>query len=90
MLQSKNNFILTIFEKRRKHARNKGWVAVITGGACSIGLALAKHWVKNGDKVVLADVSAEGLEKAALEIEGNLVTVICNVSMRQLQLIFET
>jgi NADP-dependent 3-hydroxy acid dehydrogenase YdfG len=50
----------------------KDSVAVITGGASGIGLALAKYWVKNGGKVVLGDVSAEGLEKAAAEIEGEV------------------
>ena len=34
----------------------KGSVAVITGGGGGIGLAVAKHWVQNGGKVVLGDV----------------------------------
>ena len=57
----------------------KDSVAVITGGASGIGLALAKYWVKNGGKVVLGDVSAEGLEKAAAEIEGDVAPVVCDV-----------
>jgi 3-oxoacyl-[acyl-carrier protein] reductase len=61
----------------------KDSVAVITGGASGIGLALAKYWVKNGGKVVLGDVSAEGLEKAAAEIEGEVATVACDVSKEE-------
>ena len=61
----------------------KDAVAVITGGASGIGLALARFWVKNGGKVVLADVSAEGLEKAAAEIGGEAATVLCDVSKEE-------
>ena len=61
----------------------KDSVAVITGGASGIGLALANYWVKNGGKVVLGDVSAEGLEKAAAEIEGEVATVVCDVSKEE-------
>ena len=31
-------------------------VAVITGGSGGIGLTLAKYWVENGGKVVIADI----------------------------------
>ena len=61
----------------------KDSVAVITGGASGIGLALAKYWSKNGGKVVLGDVSTEGLEKAATEIEGGVATVVCDVSKEE-------
>ena len=61
----------------------KDAVAVITGGASGIGLALAKYWAKNGGKVVLGDVSADGLEKAAAEIEGSAVTVVCDVAKEE-------
>ncbi len=40
----------------------KGAVAVITGSAGGIGEELAKYWVRQGGKVVLADVSSEGLD----------------------------
>ncbi len=61
----------------------KDAVAVITGGASGIGLALAKYWAKKGGKVALGDVSADGLEKAAAEIEGGAVTVVCDVSKEE-------
>jgi 3-oxoacyl-[acyl-carrier protein] reductase len=61
----------------------KDSVAVITGGASGIGLAIAKYWAKRGGKVVLGDISAEGLEKAAAEIEGDAATVVCDVTSEQ-------
>ena len=60
----------------------KGSVAVITGGAGGIGYAIAEHWVKNGGKVVLADVAAEPLEKAAAALTamgGEVATCVGNV-----------
>lgn len=61
----------------------KGSVAVITGGAGGIGFAIAEHWVKNGGKVVIGDVAAEPLEKAAAALQamgGQVATVVCNVT----------
>jgi 3-oxoacyl-[acyl-carrier protein] reductase len=55
----------------------KDAVAVITGAGGGIGEALAKFWVGQGGRVVLADVSAEGLGRVAAEIEalgGQVVT----------------
>lgn len=57
----------------------KDSVAVITGGASGIGLSVAKYWVQNGGKVVLGDVAEEALVKAKRDIEGEVVTVTCNV-----------
>lgn len=58
----------------------KDAVAVITGGASGIGLAMAKYWVQNGGKVVLADMAEELLTDAAREIQGEVCTVACNVT----------
>ena len=43
----------------------KGSVAVITGGGGGIGFSIAKYWVKNGGRVVIADISDQLLDKAA-------------------------
>jgi 3-oxoacyl-[acyl-carrier protein] reductase len=58
-------------------------VAVITGGAGGIGLAVAKYWVQNGGKVVIADLAEQLLEQAEAEIkalDGEVATVVCNVA----------
>jgi 3-oxoacyl-[acyl-carrier protein] reductase len=48
----------------------KDAVAVITGGAGGIGEELAKYWVRQGGKVVLSDISAEGLSRVEAEIKA--------------------
>jgi 3-oxoacyl-[acyl-carrier protein] reductase len=61
----------------------KDAVAVITGAAGGIGEELAKYWVRQGGKVVLGDISAEGLARLASEIKamgGSVATSICNVT----------
>jgi len=64
----------------------KGSVGVITGGGGGIGLCVAKHWVKNGGKVVIADVSEKLLAEAEAEIRamgGEVVSVPCNVAKEE-------
>ena len=60
-----------------------GKVAVVTGGASGIGLALARRFARDGMKLVLADVEAEPLEAAAKALEGEGAEVLaqrCDVS----------
>jgi len=47
--------------------RLEGRVAVITGGASGIGLAIARRYVEEGARVVLGDRNQEALAKAASE-----------------------
>lgn len=61
----------------------KGSVAVITGGASGIGLALAAYWLKNGGKVVIGDVVEDGLKKAKQDLSGPIETVLCNVTKEE-------
>ena len=58
-------------------------VAVITGGARGIGLALAKYWAERGGKVVLGDISPEDLERAVTEIKGDAVSLVCDVTREE-------
>ena len=55
-------------------------VAVITGGASGIGWALAKECAAQGMKVVLADIEAAPLEKAAAELAASGVEVLAVVT----------
>ena len=56
-----------------------GKVAVVTGGASGIGKALAKAFLGEGMKVVIADVEAGALERATAELgagaSGDLLLV---------------
>lgn len=61
----------------------KDAVAVITGGAGGIGEELAKYWVRQGGKVMLADISAQGLSRVEGELKalgGQVVTMVANVT----------
>ncbi len=58
----------------------KNSVAVVTGGASGIGLAFAEYWVREGGKVVLADVSESALTQAKADIGEQAVTLVCDVT----------
>lgn len=61
-------------------------VAVITGGAGGIGEELAKYWVRQGGKVILGDISAEGLSRVASEITamgGQVATLVCDTTKEE-------
>lgn len=58
----------------------KDSVAVITGGASGIGLSLAKYWIGQGGKVVLADMVLEQLNDAAEQLDGDVAVFECNVT----------
>jgi NAD(P)-dependent dehydrogenase (short-subunit alcohol dehydrogenase family) len=48
-----------------------GKVAVVTGGASGIGLALAHQFVDAGMRVMIGDVEPEALDKAVAELRGS-------------------
>jgi 3-oxoacyl-[acyl-carrier protein] reductase len=61
-------------------------VAVITGAAGGIGEELAKYWVRQGGKLVLADVSSEGLNRVEAEIKklgGQVATMVCDTTKEE-------
>ena len=58
----------------------KNSVAVITGGSGGIGKTLAKYWIKNGGKVILADIDEKALKKVEIELGDNAVSVLCDVT----------
>jgi NAD(P)-dependent dehydrogenase (short-subunit alcohol dehydrogenase family) len=61
----------------------KDKVAVITGGASGIGLALARRAAAEGMRVVLADIEDAALDAAAGELRGTgaqVLAVKCDVS----------
>jgi len=61
----------------------KGLVAVITGGASGIGETLAKDMAKAGAKVVIGDLSQEGIDRVVGEIKaagGQATGALANVA----------
>ncbi|MGW4564281.1 SDR family NAD(P)-dependent oxidoreductase [Streptomyces sp. NPDC004561] len=57
-----------------------GQVAVVTGAASGIGLALARRFAAEGLKVVLADVEPAALEKAAADLRADGADVHARVA----------
>ena len=58
-------------------------VAVITGGSGGIGMALAEYWLLKGEKVFLADVVKEALERAEEELKGDVATMVCDITKEE-------
>lgn len=59
---------------------SRGRVAVVTGGASGVGRALAKAFLGEGMKVVLADVEAPALKATAEALGGDVIGVVTDVS----------
>jgi len=58
----------------------QGRVAVVTGGASGIGKALARAFVGEGMKVVIADVEESALEAAVADLGDAVMGVVTDVS----------
>ncbi len=61
----------------------KGKVAVVTGAASGIGLAMTKQFVSEGMQVVMADVEEEALAASASNVQSegaDVLGVLCDVS----------
>ncbi len=59
-----------------------GKVAVVTGGGSGIGLALGQAFVREGMKVVLADIEPAALDAAVATFDGDaeVEAVVCDVA----------
>ncbi len=60
-----------------------GKVAVVTGGASGIGLAMVRAFLAEGMRVVLADIEADALGRAVAELPdgADVEPVVCDVSV---------
>lgn len=58
---------------------NETPIALITGGAQGIGYACGAAIARDGARVVLADINAEGVEAAAEKLGGGTVGLACDM-----------
>lgn len=64
----------------------KNGVAVITGGSGGIGKELADYWLRQGGKVVIADILEDALAHAVDELKSispDIVSLKCDVTSEQ-------
>jgi 3-oxoacyl-[acyl-carrier protein] reductase len=83
-----NSQILDFYDntKGERMLTIKGSVAVITGGSGGIGKTLAECWLKEGGKVVIADIQEEALQATEIElrkISGEVAAIVCNVTKEE-------
>jgi 3-oxoacyl-[acyl-carrier protein] reductase len=57
-------------------------VAIVTGAASGFGAEISRMYVKEGAKVVVADLNEEGAKAVAGELGGNAIAVKCDVAKR--------
>ena len=55
-------------------------IALVTGGAQGIGYACAEALIEDGHQVVLADINADGVAKAAVELGAGTTGLVCDMS----------
>jgi len=59
-----------------------GKVAIVTGAASGFGAEIARQYVAEGAKVVVADINEEGARQVAASIGADVVAVKCDVTSR--------
>ena len=58
----------------------RGNKAIVTGASRGIGFAIAKELAQNGCSVVITGRDIETLQQAAEKMEGNVITMVWDVS----------
>ncbi len=61
-------------------AQLKNKIAIVTGAASGFGACIARRYIEEGAKVVLADINYEGAARLAGELGDNALAVACNVT----------
>ena len=62
--------------------RLKDKVAIVTGAASGFGAEIARQYVLEGAKVVVADINAAGAQAVADALGANAIAVACDVTKR--------
>ena len=62
--------------------RLKDKVAIVTGAASGFGAEIARQYVLEGAKVVVADINFAGAQAVAASLGANAIAVACDVTQR--------
>lgn len=62
--------------------RLKDQIAIVTGAASGFGAEIARHFIKEGAKVMLADINEKGAQDVAASLGPNAAALRCDVSRR--------
>lgn len=62
--------------------RLDGKRTIVTGAASGFGLAIAKRFAREGARVAVADINAEGARTVADEIGDAAIALVCDVARR--------
>jgi NAD(P)-dependent dehydrogenase (short-subunit alcohol dehydrogenase family) len=63
--------------------RFEGRVAIVTGAAGGIGIAIAARLSKEGALVVIADLKGDAAQAAAAKLDGEAIGVACDVGVEE-------
>ena len=59
-----------------------GKIAIITGAGSGFGTGMAEAYVREGAKIIVADINAEAGERVAKSLGGNAKAITTDVSVR--------
>src|SRR5690606_22523683 len=61
-------------------AQLKNKIAIVTGAASGFGACIARRYIEEGAKVVLADINYEAANSLANELGANAIAAACDVT----------
>lgn len=62
--------------------RLKDQTAIVTGAASGFGAEIARHYIREGARVMLADINEAGVQQMAVSLGDNAAAMRCDVSRR--------
>jgi 3-oxoacyl-[acyl-carrier protein] reductase len=81
--ENNTKFVQILFTEEDIMLVIKDSVAVVTGGASGIGLEMARYWLKEGGKAIVADISEKALANLKDSLTGDFGTMPCDVTKEE-------
>jgi NAD(P)-dependent dehydrogenase (short-subunit alcohol dehydrogenase family) len=67
-------------DDKMQHGRLHGRVAIVTGAAAGIGLAIARRFAQEGARLLIVDSAVDGLAEAAAELGADTLSLAADVT----------